>query len=111
MTYSTTTTHYFTFNLGLENNNHGVSSIQKLKPFKLMAIPVLDYGEWEGQPEKTLVFEAEYKGDDYKQQIIDLCSVFTQDCIAYKVDGVGELAFNKDYDGERYSFDPEFFIN
>ncbi len=39
-----------------------------------------------------------------------ICSSTKQDAIAFKLDGVGHIVFNKDYTGERFEFNPNYFV-
>lgn len=38
-----------------------------------------------------------------------MCETLNQDAIAYKLNGIGDIAYNSSYKGERYQFNEEYF--
>lgn len=69
-------------------------------------------GVYKGSGERTLIacFEASCLGT-LKEALEYLCSDLKQECIACKVNGVGAIVFNTNYEGERFEFNEEYFIN
>lgn len=101
------------FNIGLNNNPYKVKEILARLNY-LVDDTYTSYktgiGEYVGAEEPTLVVSY----DDPKVSSIKLeilCMWLQQECIAYKLGGVGYMAFNPKYTGERYKFDEQFFIN
>ena len=41
----------------------------------------------------------------------DLCEAMTQECISYKSEDESKLIYNPLFDGEKYTFNEEYFIN
>lgn len=97
-------------NIGLNNNPLPFNEI--LKYFDTRDEHEIQIGEWKGADEPTLVIEINRDIEYYriKMFIINLTRFLTQDAIAYRFNGVGELVFNEDYKGERYSFDENYFL-
>ena len=103
----------YTFNIGLRGCKiHPTDCLGLIYPFKLKGEPRIEEGEWEGIPEATLVFQADHEGDltDAHKQIESLCSLFSQNSIAYKANGEGTLAYNANFE-KRYQFDENQFFN
>ncbi len=75
-------------------------------------LPVFDtsVGTWQGVSETTVVARGrtELKLADVDSQLALLCRIAGQDCIAYRLDGVGHLAYHRDF-VDRYDFDPTCF--
>jgi hypothetical protein len=101
-----------TINIGLNNNPLTLEEIAKLlNQFKLFGLT--DYaeklGEYVGAEEPTFVGELEVMTTNFAEA---LCEIMTQDCIAiYNHDWeVGELVYNPLYEGEKYEFDPKYFL-
>lgn len=69
-------------------------------------------GEWDGGDEPTLVVEVFSNNRQLviSELVYDLAAVCTQDAIAFRFNGVGELVFNAEYKGERYPFDEAYFL-
>jgi hypothetical protein len=102
----------YTINIGLNNNPLTLEEIAKLlNQFKLFGLT--DYaeklGEYVGAEEPTFVGELEVMTTNFAEA---LCEIMTQDCIAiYNHDWeVGELVYNPLYEGEKYEFDPKYFL-
>jgi len=69
-------------------------------------------GEWEGADEPTLVVEV-FSHESHlviSELVEDLIDACTQDAIAFRFNGDGELVFNDNYTGERYPFDEAYFL-
>ena len=106
------------FNLGLNNNNFNRYQSQILIENVFDAYKAGKYsmryemGEFIGSDEPTLVGEFVIGSNvDVKAIFRALADIFTQECIAIKIDGIGSLEFRNDYTGERYQFDEKYFIN
>ena len=72
----------------------------------------IQIGEWEGADEPTLVVEVFSTESQFviKELVETLVEVCTQDAIAFRFNGDGELVFNDNYTGERYPFDENYFL-
>lgn len=70
-------------------------------------------GDW--GKENTAVFKIELdkymSAENFPLIMQYFCTVMNQDAIAYKVNGVGYMAFNVDYEGERFKFNNEYFVD
>lgn len=71
--------------------------------------------------EKTAVFNVYIRYHDYSEDVINnikkLCSIFNQECIAFKYWGIhkgsnfgGRLVYNINYKGAKEDFNLEYFI-
>jgi hypothetical protein len=101
-----------TINIGLNNNPLNLEQVAKLlNQFKLFGLN--DYaeklGEYVGADEPTFVGELDFITANHVEA---LCEIMTQDCIAiYNHDTeVGELVYNPLYEGDKYTFDPKYFL-
>lgn len=97
-------------NIGLNNNPLPASEI--LKYFDISDEHNVQLGEWVGADEPTLVIEINRDIEYYrvKMFIINLTKRLTQEAIAFRFNGVGEIVFNENYTGERYPFDEAYFL-
>lgn len=115
----------FTLNIGLGNNpltklgQDGTPSKTQAKIFNLL----MNYGWadalftnvveglYNGKPEYTYVVN--FWADERKidEVVKELCTILTQECIPYSSSKSSKLIYNDNYEGERFEFDPEFFIN
>lgn len=71
-------------------------------------------GVWEGATERVLVFRTNVGGVSklaISAILSMLCVILKQDAISFKLNGEGSLAFNPSYEGEKYTFNEEYFIN
>lgn len=106
---------YIKLNIGLENNPKTISELTDLLKIKWIVINnlAIKEGEFNGNPERTLVIEGEtkLKKEFILKMIEHICKVATQESIAVKINGEGILVFNPEYKGERYEFNENFFIN
>lgn len=116
----------FTLNIGLENNpltalgNDGAPLNTQVKIFKLLmsygwadalSTKVVE-GLYNGKPEHTYVVDLWIDDEDKIDAIVkELCTILTQECIPYSSSKVSKLIYNDSYEGERFEFNPEFFIN
>lgn len=71
-------------------------------------------GNWE--KERVAILEINLDKEFHTEcfveySLLDLCLILKQDAIAYKLDGIGGLVFNKEYKGERFKFNEEYFQN
>jgi hypothetical protein len=100
-------------NIGLNNNPHSTEDILGvLKIFLSVDSHSVQVGKWEGADEPTLVVTAltERGFDNIKAFVAELTTYLTQDCIAFKLGGQGDLAYRSDWTGDRYEFDEQYFI-
>lgn len=103
-----------TVNIGLGNNEVNVydyflnHSGYKIKKHKLII------GEYNGEPELTLVLKLK---TDYKRvsKIISdfekICAVMTQECIAISSSQFNILVYNPNYTGKKVKFNNKYFIS
>lgn len=92
-----------TLNIGLNNNPRTINEIiAYIQPIHYR----IDVGEYVGEVEPTLVIA--YDEDDI--DIEEMCVWMTQECIAAKVNGKGLMIFNPGYDGEKFEFNQDYFI-
>ena len=100
-------------NIGLNNNPFTAQEIvsQFASSFESLKHNV-QVGEWEGADEPTVVMEfyTDSSQDDIRMLFQGLVYVFTQDAIAFRFNGDGELVFSSHYKGERYPFDEAYFL-
>ena len=100
-------------NIGLNNNPFDVADIMYAVGFfmKIDSHSIED-GEYEGHDEPTLVVTGltDYQFDDLKDILTALAFDLTQDCIAFKYGGKGDLAYRSDWTGDKYEFDEQYFI-
>lgn len=80
-----------------------------LKDVVLTNLRVEEEGIYKGNSERTLV--AYFEVDSLGLLLNGLAWQLSQDAIAYKIDGVGGVAFNPWYNGEEFLFDQQFFID
>jgi hypothetical protein len=102
----------YTINIGLNNNPLTLEEIAKLinqcKVFGLTKYAE-KLGEYDGADEPTFVGELDVMTSNFAEAF---CEIMTQDCIAfYNHDTeVGELVYNPLYEGDKYEFDPKYFL-
>jgi len=71
----------------------------------------VERGEYNNIPERTLVATIERQNiGDLHEQIVEATTRLKQQCIAYKLNGDGIIAFNPTFSGEEISFNPQYFI-
>lgn len=104
-----------TLNIGLNNNPFTQSEIiQKLiSDYHVHAYDLRD-GEYEGEHEPTLVVQivSDYaRTSHFIKKIEELATILTQNCIAVSTDQFDLLVYSQNYQGERYKFDNQYFIN
>jgi hypothetical protein len=123
-----------TFNIGLNNNPYSYEKVVEIvnRAFKWSCHKVeaqLREGLYHPNDE-TIIFEPtavvrishsmEYQDSIWAELITKaLCQVFTQECIPYRhIDVSGsevtiteELVYNDNFEGDKYTFDPAFFID
>src|SRR5690606_28241463 len=93
------------------------SQIKDLLQVLIGPLTEIDYkinvGQYNGKPEKTMVVN--YNSSHSREQTIkiikEVCGVCTQECIPVKCGTFAELVYHPDYTGEKYKFDPQYFIN
>lgn len=101
-------------NIGLNNNPYDAVDIVALLNFLKVEVDRADVveGEYNGDCEPTLVVRAlTIHGPFVLDAIVEtLTSDLTQECIAYKLGGKGVLKYNPNYEGDRYDFDDNYFL-
>ena len=102
-------------NIGLENNKARFHSQVELRVwmfFNDLKISRQQTGEYNGKPERTSVFLTSSKKsvETILKTVEILTELFTQDCIAVKINDVGYLVYNPEYTGEKFEFNNEYFI-
>ena len=103
-------------NIGLENNpidNIGgiIEELRKNPKVTLGSTEQVN-GEYLGEVERTVVVDAKYDGTpaQFKKYIEELSAGLTQEAIGTTFDGTGDLVYDPKFKGEKYTFDPEFFV-
>ena len=73
----------------------------------------VDLSEYNNEVEQTLIIEGltAFKLSYCVDIIERLCSVFTQDCIAAKIDNNELLIYQIGYKGEKQKFNNNYFLN
>lgn len=106
-----------TWNIGLNNNPKTTEQIImtfKVNFFNDIVLFREDMGEYKESPEPTLIVEVLTEGVFFEGAVIDLteemCDVYTQESIAVKIDGEGHLVYNRNFEGEKYEFDEQYFL-
>lgn len=100
-------------NIGL--NNNPCTAQENVMYFVSLYTSVkhnVQTGEWDGADEPTVVMEL-YTNEsinDVRNLLEVLTEILTQDAIAFRFNGDGELVFNDNYTGERYPFDEKYFL-
>jgi len=100
-------------NIGLNNNPFDVADIMYgVRLFMNVDSKFIKVGQYEGQDEPTLVVTGlTDRGFNVIKDILTAFSLdLTQDCIAFKLGGQGDLAYRSDWTGYRYEFDEQYFI-
>jgi hypothetical protein len=78
--------------------------------FALTSVRTEDEGVYKGNKERTLVAYFETNQEETLNKTLEyICSDLHQEAIAYKIDGVGGVAFNPRYEGEHFAFDQKYF--
>lgn len=78
--------------------------------YVLTSVKTEQDGIYKGNEERTLVAYFETSSSESLVETLEyLCSELEQEAIAYKVGGVGKVAFNPKYEGERFLFDQKYF--
>ena len=103
-------------NIGLENNPidniNGI--IKKLQSDKRVRLGTTEQvtGEYEGNPERTVVVDAKFDGtaSQFRDYIEKLNADLTQEAIGVQFNGRGSLIYDPKFKGDRYTFDPQFFV-
>lgn len=107
------------FNLGMNNNpftsDSAASLIKATFPtiFNSTAVETrMDASVFEGNYEPTLVGRFYVDDASEVRRLFQLMSeLFTQQCIAVKIDDDGYLEYDRRWTGDRYEFDEQYFIN
>lgn len=100
-------------NIGLENNPYEIEGIMELvdKAFSLKGAEYnLVESTYLGEVEHTLAVKGDTDTHYIGMKAKALANLMTQDCIAFRYEGWGALAYNPDYEGERVKFDDSYFV-
>ena len=102
-------------NIGLENNPLGYNDIiNKLNsiPGLTLSITEPNMGEYEGNPERTLIVKGKFQGDQaaFDSEVKKITDESTQEAIPYTYGGEGKLVWGTGQDA-KYGFDPQYFLN
>ena len=103
-------------NIGLENNPKNydaiVAELAKNPKVRLGTTEQVT-GEYNGNPERTLVVDAKYDGTakEFRTYIEGLNKTLTQEAIGATFNGRGSLIYDKDFQGEKYKFDKQYFLS
>ncbi len=101
-------------NIGVEEPKQQLSRtlISLLGYYALDKVRTDEEGVYKGSGERTLIACFETTSSESLEKVLEyLCSDLKQECIAYKLNGVGAIAFNRNYEGEKFEFNEEYFIN
>ena len=114
-----------TLNIGLNNNPLTATEIKERFansfPRNIMEFREA-LGEYEGHDEPTLVVKISQVSSDFQYWrafVETLNSLLTQECIPFKLVSIDEngfqstheeLVYNTTFEGEKYTFDPKYFI-
>lgn len=80
--------------------------------FALTSVRVEEVGIYKGSEERALVGYFETSSEEnLVEALVYWCKDLKQEAIAYKLNGVGAIAFNPNYTGEKFPFDQQFFID
>lgn len=78
--------------------------------YALTSLRTEQEGIYKGNEERTLVAYFETSSSESLVETLEyLCTELEQEAIAYKVGGVGGVAFNPRYEGEKFPFDQKYF--
>ena len=100
-------------NIGLNNNPFSAEDILEALTLAMkIDSQFIKNGEYNGEVEPTLVVIGltDRSFDAIKDFLTALSLDLTQDCIAFRYGGKGDLAYRPDFTGERYEFDENYFI-
>ena len=103
-------------NIGLENNpiDNIDGIIKKLEENPKVTLGTTQQvdGEYLGEVERTVVVNAKFDGTpaEFKSYIESLSAELTQEAIGTEFDGTGDLVYDPKFKGDRYTFDPQFFL-
>jgi hypothetical protein len=72
----------------------------------------VDAGKYIEMNERTFICEALTKLDlpEFTAFITFLCDTLNQECIAYKYNGIGYLTYASNFEGDKYEFNQDYFI-
>jgi hypothetical protein len=101
-------------NIGAEEPQQQLSRtlISLLGYYALTSVRVEEVGVYKGSEERTLVAYFQTSSEETLVSVLSyFCRDLYQEAIAYKCEGVGDIAFNPSYTGEQFPFDQQFFID
>ena len=105
----------YQLNIGLVNNPYSPGELVNIIA-NTLGLNGLQYrvmtGEYKTNDEPTLVLEGLTSKSLYSVvKLVDLLNTAgTQDCIPFVYDDYKKLKYNDDYTGERFEFDPAYFL-
>lgn len=109
-----------TINIGLNVNNNEPNNQKELtlktmlKIFSPTLSKTVEGGEWNGIKERIQVYTinaGELNSQGLKLLLSWLCVELNQDAIAFKLNNEGRIAFSPFYNGEKFQFNNEKFLN
>ena len=69
-------------------------------------------GDWGKEPTKVYCINLHNAHlEPVSNAVENLCIKLSQDAISYKLNGVGYIGFNPSYQGQKFEFKEEYFIN
>ena len=108
----------YSLNIGLENNTLNRYQIEELINYIFNSNGRIysrqNIGEYNGNPENTLILViAGTTWDQHKvREFVQLlCTLLTQECIPVKSPGYKELIYNSNFEGEKFTFNDDYFID
>lgn len=102
-------------NIGLNNNPkqaHEVATIARERLGIDRATWATELGEYLQDAEPTLVLHGDTAAAFHEivNEIANLSTELTQECIAVKIGERGRLVYDPKYTGDRYTFDEKYFL-
>lgn len=107
----------FTLNIGLENNPFNAGEVEAIISTRLGCMTTINtrlhIGEWNGNEERTLIvsFTSAHRISFIIALVEELCTLLTQEAIPAAGENFGILIYNNNFTDERFTFNPEYFIN
>lgn len=114
----------FTINIGLHNNPLAIKRADgnySLVQERIQALLELSFsysspfyrietGNWDGEKEPTFVAYVEADDSTIDKKVELLCEVMTQVCIPYHSEDKSKLVYQAGWEGETFTFSPDYFI-
>lgn len=68
-------------------------------------------GDWDDEGTLVICFDSNLSDSSINQMLVLLAEGLTEDAIAYTTETTQGLAWNTNYTGKRYKFNPVYFTN